>query len=73
MPVAQFASLVTLLPEVEAALKQAGESIPRPEYDNDTSQTRESDAQQESSGATEDVTSTKKNIEATSEEEESEE
>ncbi|KAL8710872.1 MAG: hypothetical protein Q9220_004676 [cf. Caloplaca sp. 1 TL-2023] len=32
LPIAQYSTLITLLPEIEAALSAAGESIPRPSY-----------------------------------------
>jgi hypothetical protein len=32
MPVDQFSALISLLPEIEEALKQNGETLPRPVY-----------------------------------------
>lgn len=33
MPVAQFAALVSLIPDIETSLKAKGESVPRPKYE----------------------------------------
>lgn len=75
MPIDQFSSLVTLLPEIEIALKENGESLPRPDYSSVAIQSDESGAgvQREPSGRRKDAASSKKNIEATSEEDEGEE
>jgi hypothetical protein len=32
MPVDQFSALISILPEIEEALKQNGEALPRPVY-----------------------------------------
>lgn len=69
MPVDQFSSLVSLLPEIETTLQQSGESLPRPDYSSYESRT----GAQKSDGKQEGAVSPKKNIEATSEEDESEE
>lgn len=70
MPVAQFAALVKALPELELALKDHGESLPRPIYSEDGSQSDDDD------GATRKPNQigspSKQNIEATSEEDEGE-
>lgn len=59
MPIEQFSSLISLLPEIEGVLSQKGVGLPRPSYDG-AAEERES------------PTSEKKNIDATSEEEEEE-
>jgi len=66
MPMNQFASLVTLLPEMEAVLKENGENIPRPDYGGMSNSPDESD-QEDPSGHIEDAAA-RKNIDATSEE-----
>lgn len=63
LPLDQFASLVTLLPDLEVVLKEQGQSIPRPEYTS-------SDSRQNESSDPEDSKDSKKNIEATSDEDE---
>ncbi|KAJ5084302.1 ssDNA-binding transcriptional regulator [Penicillium alfredii] len=71
MPLDQFSSLITILPDIEQALKQNGVSLPRPVYSDNVDPSDEGDeADQEDSG--EGKSSPKQNIEATSEEEESE-
>ena len=69
MPVEQFSTLVTLLPEIEATLSKAGELLSRPDYSSVESTARAGKA---ADGPDESL-SPKKNIEATSEEDESEE
>ncbi|KAL8767032.1 MAG: hypothetical protein Q9209_006326 [Squamulea sp. 1 TL-2023] len=75
LPLAQYSTLITLLPEIEAALYAKGESVPRPDYsrakspdnakqDNDEGEGEE--GQEEANGDAE----KKKNFEATSEEDE---
>lgn len=68
MPVAQFAELVKLLPDIEEALGQKGESLPRPAYSGSTAQ---SDGEEDSPGKA--TSPSKQNIEATSDEDEGEE
>lgn len=70
MPMDQFASLVTLLPEIEATLIEKGETIPRPVYGRMSDLVYESDRDQDGcSGDSKDIVS-RKNIDATSEEDE---
>ncbi|KAJ6006561.1 ssDNA-binding transcriptional regulator [Penicillium sp. IBT 35674x] len=64
MPIAQFAALVKILPDIEEALRGQGESLPRPMYSEDGTQLDE-DQDKRSKGAS----PSKQNIEATSEEE----
>ncbi|PLB42396.1 transcriptional coactivator p15/PC4 family protein [Aspergillus candidus] len=74
LPVDQFACLLKILPEIETALGELGEPVPRPEYDAIKSNPGEGDEQQgESEGNTNNPPDSKKNIEMTSEEDESEE
>jgi hypothetical protein len=61
MPIDQFSALIKLLPDIEQALKQKGESLPRPVY---------GDAGQPNDGEPDRTASpSKQNIEATSDEE----
>lgn len=70
MPMDQFATFITLLPEIEAVLKENGENTPRPVYTGLSNPPYESDGDEASpSGNSKDVAS-RKNIDATSEEEE---
>lgn len=74
LPVDQFTCLLNILPEIETALGEHGESVPRPEYDAIKSNPGEGDEQQgESEDNTNNPPDSKKNIEMTSEEDESEE
>lgn len=78
MPMDQYAALVILLPEIEGALKESGQSVPRPNYadaneqsdGNEQSEEENDDNQGESSSNPDAPTSPKKNIEATSDEDE---
>ena len=69
MPVAQFASLVQLLPEIEQALKQRGESLPRPVYAGDGAQSND-DQDATHDQPAQSASPSKQNIETTSEEDE---
>ena len=72
MPVAQFASLVALLPHIEVVLKAKGEMLPRPEYDKVETGVGGGGKEDEEGGAMDeeaDGRRRKKNFEATSEEE----
>jgi len=64
MPVDQFSALVSLLPEIEEALKQNGEALPRPIYSG-AGDPSENEGQGNQSPS-------KQNIEATSDEDEEE-
>lgn len=77
LTIEQFSSLVTSLPEIDFLLGQAGHSIPHPDYDGFTS--GQSNAKATGKEPTEkpkkkheDTKSSKKNIEATSDEGEGE-
>ena len=74
MPMDQYAAFVTLLPDIEAILKENGQSVPRPNYADAKEQSDEGgDGDQgESDSNIEDPASPKKNIEATSDEDEDE-
>lgn len=47
MPIDQFSSMVKLLPNIEAALKEKGESLPRPEYSMSGEQGAEEEGEEE--------------------------
>ncbi|KAL8788176.1 MAG: hypothetical protein Q9213_001815 [Squamulea squamosa] len=75
LPLAQYSTLLTLLPEIEAALNEKGESVPRPDYssarssdnakqDNDEGEGEEDQEEADGNGEK------KMNFEATSEEDE---
>lgn len=67
----QFAALVSALPDIEAELSAAGISIPRPNYDKTTTTQKDGEAgEQERSNTDEEPEGTKKNFEATSDEDE---
>ena len=66
MPVDQFAALVSILPEMEQILKGKGETLPRPIYSPEESQ---SDKGKEEKVHSDNRGSSKQNIEATSDEE----
>lgn len=69
MPMDQYAAFVTLLPDIEAILKENGQSVPRPNYVDAKGQSDEGDENKcESDSNIEDPASPKKNIEATSDE-----
>lgn len=67
----QFSSLIRRLPEIEEVLLQKGESVPRPSYAEGKS---EHDKKENAAGDSRNTGSTvgKKNIEATSDEDEGE-
>ncbi|KAE8379537.1 transcriptional Coactivator p15-domain-containing protein [Aspergillus bertholletiae] len=76
LPIDQFASLVTLLPDIELTLKDLGVSVPRPEYAGEYSISNEEHSEASGNGGDDGSRALhmpKKNIEATSEEDESEE
>ena len=64
MPMDQFATLVTLLPEIEQSLARQGQSLPRPNYTDDGGPGDSEDMEQGSFNKHD-----KQNIEATSDEE----
>ncbi|KAJ5988289.1 RNA polymerase II transcriptional coactivator KELP [Penicillium waksmanii] len=68
LPVEQFAALVKLLPDIEQALEQQGESLPRPEYFDNTAQGHAAEgSDEEMDGKV--ASPSKQNIDATSDEE----
>ncbi|KAL8810318.1 MAG: hypothetical protein Q9223_002992 [Gallowayella weberi] len=75
LPLAQYSTLLTLLPNIEAALAAKGETVPRPQYDG--AKISEDDPPDEGAGNGDEVEDDeapgdgrKKNFEATSEEDE---
>ncbi|KAJ5102879.1 RNA polymerase II transcriptional coactivator KELP [Penicillium argentinense] len=65
MPIDQFAALVELLPELEQALQQHGEALPRPTYSGAAGQVSGGNDEHDQSSKS----PSKQNIEATSDEE----
>lgn len=63
----QFAALIKLLPDIEQAVEQQGESLPRPEYFSNTAQGQAGGSDEEMDGK--EASPSKQNIEATSDEE----
>ncbi|KAL8927905.1 MAG: hypothetical protein Q9172_001131 [Xanthocarpia lactea] len=76
LPIAQYSTLLTLLPEIEAALVAKGETVPRPDYStarsspNPQNGNDEVDDQDEGEGEADRDDGKKKNFEATSDEDE---
>ncbi|KAF7119106.1 hypothetical protein CNMCM5793_008845 [Aspergillus hiratsukae] len=69
LPIDQFSVLVTLLPDIETALQESGEFVPRPEYPQANEKPNGDDSDETGHGAeSQSEDSPKKNIEATSEE-----
>ncbi|KAJ5791388.1 uncharacterized protein N7518_008399 [Penicillium psychrosexuale] len=66
MPVDQFAAIVSILPEIEQALKENGETLPRPVYSAEGGQ---SDQGEQGHAHSDNQGLSKQNIEATSDEE----
>ncbi|KAJ5964639.1 ssDNA-binding transcriptional regulator [Penicillium vulpinum] len=66
MPVDQFAVIISILPGIEQALKENGETLPRPVYSAEGSQ---SDQGEQGQGHSDNQSPSKQNIEATSDEE----
>ncbi|KAJ5122858.1 RNA polymerase II transcriptional coactivator KELP [Penicillium atrosanguineum] len=64
MPMDQFSALIKLLPDIEQALKQQGESLPRPIYSSCADQPGDGNDEPERTASP-----YKQNIEATSDEE----
>ena len=64
MPLNQFSSMFSLLPQVEAVMREKGESLPRPDYSGCEK------AEVAGQSPDSDVDSGKRNFEETSEEEE---
>lgn len=71
MPMDQFASFINVLPEIEALLQESGETIPRPDYSGVRRPSYESDLDQRNDQAND--MASRKNIDATSDEDEEEE
>ncbi|KAJ5543033.1 ssDNA-binding transcriptional regulator [Penicillium sp. DV-2018c] len=66
LPVDQFAALVSVLPDIEQALKESGESLPRPVYSTEGDRSDEAKEEQDTA---DNQSPSKQNIEATSDEE----
>lgn len=66
MPVDQFAAIVSILPEIEQALKENGETLPRPIY---SAEGGPSDQGEQGQAHSDNQSPSKQNIEATSDEE----
>ncbi|KAL2787477.1 transcriptional Coactivator p15-domain-containing protein [Aspergillus keveii] len=74
LPMDQFSALVTLLPDIETALQEKGVSIPRPNYVGQGATSSADEEEEEDS--TDELSAPgppRKNIEATSDEDEEEE
>ena len=71
MSVDQFASLVQLIPDIEQALEQQGEHLPRPVYVNNKDQKASGVDDMDHGKSSRGVSAPKQNIEATSDEDES--
>ncbi|PWY93361.1 PC4-domain-containing protein [Aspergillus sclerotioniger CBS 115572] len=67
LPLDQFSSLVSLLPDIESALQESGESIPRPSYASGSRMIVDNEGEDCDSGDLLDAGNSRKNIEATSE------
>lgn len=68
MPIDQFSAFIKLLPDIEQALKEKGESLPRPVYSSDTDQP-DNASDEEHDKTAKSASPSKQNIEATSDEE----
>lgn len=68
MPIDQFSALIKLLPDIEQALKEQDESLPRPVYSGGTGRP-DNASDEEQDKAAKGVSPSKQNIEATSDEE----
>ncbi|KAL5364571.1 transcriptional Coactivator p15-domain-containing protein [Aspergillus floccosus] len=73
LPIDQYYALLTVLPDIEVALKEHGESVPRPDYADSAGQESNDKEEGEEDGSDAEDSHSKKNIEATSDEDESEE
>ncbi|OOF92292.1 hypothetical protein ASPCADRAFT_133360 [Aspergillus carbonarius ITEM 5010] len=67
LPVEQFSSLVSLLPDIESALQASGESISRPNYASGSEMIVDEAGEDCESGDLLDAGDSRKNIEVTSE------
>ncbi|RAL15018.1 transcriptional coactivator p15/PC4 family protein [Aspergillus homomorphus CBS 101889] len=67
LPIDQYSALVTLLPEIELAMRNHGQSVPRPSYDaKDLQQSTGGNETEEANASVHEIA--RKNIEATSDE-----
>ncbi|KAL4903740.1 hypothetical protein BDW74DRAFT_38956 [Aspergillus multicolor] len=73
LPIDQFSALLTLLPGIEIALQEEGVAIPRPNYANQGTNSDGDEGDDDSTDELSRARPTRKNIEATSDEDESEE
>jgi hypothetical protein len=67
MTLDQFSSLIKLLPDIEQAVQQHGESLPRPAYTGAVGQADAEDGEEQSENSKV-ASPSKQNIEATSDE-----
>ena len=71
MPVEQLTAFIKILPELEIALREKGETVPRPDYSASAKQEDEAASEQsETMGETDTSEQSKRNDEAASEDEE---
>ncbi|KAL4997775.1 transcriptional Coactivator p15-domain-containing protein [Aspergillus recurvatus] len=73
LPIDQFSALLTLLPEIETALQEKGVSIPRPNYTNQGTNSDIDYKEEDPTGELSRARPSRENIEATSDEDETEE
>ncbi|KAL4781917.1 transcriptional Coactivator p15-domain-containing protein [Aspergillus varians] len=73
LPIDQFSGLLTLLPDIEAALQEKGVSVPRPNYVGLHTKSGGDNGEDDSTDDLSESRPSRKNIEATSDEDESEE
>ncbi|KAL4880509.1 transcriptional Coactivator p15-domain-containing protein [Aspergillus karnatakaensis] len=73
LPIEQFSTLMTILPDIEGALKEKGVTVPRPDYTEAGPNSDGDDGVEDSTDELSGAPTSRKNIEATSDEDESEE
>ncbi|RDW90898.1 transcriptional coactivator p15/PC4 family protein [Aspergillus mulundensis] len=73
LPIDQFSALLTLLPDIEIALQEKGVAIPRPNYVHQGTNSDGDEVEDDSTDELSRARPARKNIEATSDEDESEE
>ncbi|KAI4170861.1 MAG: hypothetical protein LQ343_004625 [Gyalolechia ehrenbergii] len=69
LPLAQYSTFLTLLPEIESALAKKGEKVPRPDFSGAEAEVVGDDVSEGGDGEEAEEKEGKKNFEATSEEE----
>lgn len=73
MPIDQYSTLLTLLPEIESTLNEKGVAVPRPDYATLNSKSDAGNSEEDSTDELSAAHHSRKNIEATSDEDECEE